>query len=41
MEIAPKKTFLSRPFSIFVPSGGRYSGIAEAVIPGTLRIALK
>jgi hypothetical protein len=41
IEIAPKKTFLSRPVSLPAPSGGRYKGIAEADIPGTLRIALR
>jgi hypothetical protein len=41
IEMAPKKTFLSSPDSEVVSSGGRYNGIAEALVPGTLRIALR
>ena len=41
MEIAPKKTFLSRPDSTVLSSGGRYNGIAEAFVPGTFLIALR
>ena len=39
IEMAPKKTFLSRPDSTVDSSGGRYKGIAEAFVPGTFRIA--
>jgi len=41
MEMAPKNTSLSKPLSIFVSSGGRYKGMALALIPGTFLIALR